>query len=320
MFRLLVIAGQPNIKKIKKVEVLVMKKGSIRSFDLPALSRIDDLDIHMVIRENPVMWVNEYFYSLWKFINSAPNTVGIVNRIAALDGSEFDFHYMSFIKNILKSIGCYKFMPAIEEIIQSGKKDDYEYAASCAKKLSEDIYNLFTRIKKTEKKEHAETASTVLHMDGQPGSISGETLLSKAMELLEQKKAAPKMRILAVDDSPVMLKTISSALSDDYIVYGMTNPAMLKDFLQQITPELILLDIEMPEIDGFKVMMQLQASDLYSEIPVVFLSAMSDDANEAYGKELGAVGFIVKPFQASNLREKVAKYIVRNNLAQERAA
>jgi putative two-component system response regulator len=129
-----------------------------------------------------------------------------------------------------------------------------------------------------------------------------------------------KMRVLAVDDSPVMLQTISSALGDDYIVYGMSNPEMLKKFLQQITPELILLDIEMPGMNGLEIITQLKASDSLSKIPVVFLSAMDDAANEAYGIELGAEGFIEKPFQANILREGVAKHIVRRDLMQKKAA
>jgi putative two-component system response regulator len=137
---------------------------------------------------------------------------------------------------------------------------------------------------------------------------------------LEQEESAHKMRVLAIDDSPVMLQTISSALGEDYIVYGMSNPEMLKKFLQQITPELILLDIEMPGINGFEVITQLKASDSYSKIPVVFLSAMDDAANEAYGIELGAEGFIEKPFQSNFLREKVAKHIIRRYQMQKKAA
>jgi PleD family two-component response regulator len=295
----LIITEQPDWKKELKTEGFIMENECVRSFDLPTLLKIDGLDIQMLAENDLSLQTGDYYKLLSRFVDYAPDAVDTINRIASLGASESDFWIMEIIKNKLESIGCYKIMLIVNDITAAGKKGQTKYAAFCAKKILDDFYDLYAGILNAEKIPEAEATSDA----DKPCS------LYKALELLEQEEAAPKMRILAVDDSPVMLKTISSVLGDDYIVYGMSDPLMLDKFLQQITPELILLDIEMPGMNGFEVMTQLKANDSYSKIPVVFLSAMNDAANEAYGLELGAAGFIHKPIQANILREKVAKHI-----------
>jgi CheY-like chemotaxis protein len=290
-----------------------MEKATKRRFDLAAFLKFECPDIRVTARDNPNLRVDEYNDLLSNFINHAPNVADALDRIAALEGSEFDFQYIAVIKKILENMGCGKFMPDIDNIVESGKTGHNEYVASLAEKLSEDINNLYTRIKETE------TAPDIPDTKGQTPSPSPEKIsLSKALALLEGEESKHKRKILAIDDSPVMLQTISSLLSGDYTVYKMVNPAMLEKFLEQITPELILLDIEMPDMNGFEVMAKLKAGDANSKIPVVFLSAMNDAANEEYGLELGAAGFIHKPFQANILREKVAKHIAKKELLQKK--
>jgi PleD family two-component response regulator len=132
--------------------------------------------------------------------------------------------------------------------------------------------------------------------------------------LLDHEEATRKLRILAVDDSPSMIKTISAALEKDYKVYGMTNPAMMENFLQQITPDLFLLDYEMPELSGFDLVPIIRKCELHTDTPIIFLthSGTLDHVSAAYA--LGASDFIVKPFQDTVLREKIAKHIVRKKL------
>ncbi|MDR0316098.1 MAG: response regulator [Treponema sp.] len=285
------------------------------SFDLSALLKIDDLDIRMIAGNNLSLQASDYYKLLSEFINIAPNVENILNRIAALEGENIDFRFVEGIKELLRSMGCNKLLPAINDIVNSGKMGQSKIFASCAKKLSEDIHDLYTRIVRTMNISEADEPGEY------PASIFEKIFpLKKALELLEQEEASRKIRILAIDDSPVMLQTICSVLDEEYKVYAMTNPAMLDMFLEQITPELILLDIEMPGMNGFEVMSQLKSNDSHSKIPVVFLSAMDDAANEAYGIEMGAAGFIEKPFQANILREKVAKHIVKKNTLQEEAA
>jgi putative two-component system response regulator len=111
--------------------------------------------------------------------------------------------------------------------------------------------------------------------------------------------------ILVVDDSTTNLAIAEEALTDHFNVLTFSSAEKMFPALQKITPDLILMDIEMPGMTGFEAMMQLKANDSYSKIPVVFLTALNDAANKAFGIELGAAGFITKPFSADELLNQI---------------
>jgi putative two-component system response regulator len=112
-----------------------------------------------------------------------------------------------------------------------------------------------------------------------------------------------------VDDSASNLSIAEEALASSFNVLTFSSAEKMLPVLNKIIPDLILLDIEMPGMNGFEVMRQLKESDSYSNIPVVFLTAMSDAANKAYGIELGAAGFITKPFSASELLNQIKSLV-----------
>ena len=122
------------------------------------------------------------------------------------------------------------------------------------------------------------------------------------------------MIILAVDDSAVMLKTISSLLSKEYKVYGMTDPTRLEIFLKQITPELFLLDYKMPLRSGFDLIPIIRGFKEHKETPIIFLTSEGTSDHVSGALSLGACDFMVKPFQENILLEKIAKHIVRKKL------
>jgi putative two-component system response regulator len=111
--------------------------------------------------------------------------------------------------------------------------------------------------------------------------------------------------ILVVDDSATNLAIAEESLADSYNVLTFSSAEKIFPVLEKITPDLILMDIEMPGMNGFEAMMQLKANDSYSKIPVVFLTAMTDAANKEFGIELGAAGFISKPFSAAELLDQI---------------
>ncbi|MDR0316773.1 MAG: response regulator [Treponema sp.] len=115
--------------------------------------------------------------------------------------------------------------------------------------------------------------------------------------------------IFVVDDSVTNLTLAEEALADSFNVLTFSSAEKMLPALQKITPDLILLDIEMPGMNGFEAMTHLKASDLYSKIPVIFLTAMNDEANETFGIELGAAGFIAKPFSAPELLSRIQTFI-----------
>jgi putative two-component system response regulator len=91
-------------------------------------------------------------------------------------------------------------------------------------------------------------------------------------------------------------------------------------FLEKIRPDLILLDIEMPEISGIEALQRLKSNYLYADIPVIFLTGRVEADIEAFGFELGAVDFIPKPFSAPVLLNRVKTHLDIDDLIQERTA
>ena len=114
--------------------------------------------------------------------------------------------------------------------------------------------------------------------------------------------------IFVVDDSASNLALAEEALESFYQVITFSTSAKMFAALKKIKPSLFLLDIEMPDQDGFEVLKKLKDNDAHTDIPVLFLTALIDPANEAYGLDLGAAGYIKKPFSASHLLEKVKEY------------
>ena len=112
--------------------------------------------------------------------------------------------------------------------------------------------------------------------------------------------------ILAVDDTPENLDVVKGALGGDYVIKAAINGMIALKIAQKIPPELILLDIRMPGMDGFEVMSQLQAKETTREIPVIFLTGESDSDVRKRADDLGAVGFVTKPIDGAILRQTVA--------------
>lgn len=289
-----------------------------RRYDIPALLKFEDLDVRQAVRNNPYLLVGQYFDTLTKFVNQAPNILTILFRIAALESDKIDFFGLTNMGYLLERMGCKKYTPVIEDVVRAGKIGHTEFAATSAKDLSKKINELFSRVKDTENT-NKETPHTG-YSGGGDVSTYEDLPLKKALEMLENKEANRKMRILAIDDSPVMLKTISSILNDDYTVYGMTDPAMLGKFLKQVTPELFLLDYKMPTISGFDLVPIIRSFAEHKNTPIVFLTSEGSTDHVSAALTLGARDYIKKPFQPSILREKVAKNIVRKNSMKAKVA
>jgi len=126
--------------------------------------------------------------------------------------------------------------------------------------------------------------------------------------------------IFVVDDSDVNLSMVEDALGKKYQV--MTLPSAMKMFtlLEKITPDLILLDIEMPDMNGFEALLCLKANSLYADIPIIFLTGYTDDEIEAHGFEMGVVDFITKPFSTPVLLNRIKTHLEIDELIRERTA
>jgi putative two-component system response regulator len=124
--------------------------------------------------------------------------------------------------------------------------------------------------------------------------------------------------VFVVDDSDTNLSMAEAALEDQYRV--MTVPSAVKMFnlLEKITPDIILLDIEMPDIDGFTALKRLQSHETWVRIPVMFLTGRSDAEVEVRGFEMGAVDFLLKPFSPSVLKNRIKTHLNIERIIRER--
>ena len=123
-----------------------------------------------------------------------------------------------------------------------------------------------------------------------------------------------KFSVLVVDDEPANIDILLGILSPYYHVKVAPSGAIALKIVQQFTPDLILLDIMMPEMDGFEVCKQLKTDRLLSQIPVIFVTALTQGENEEKGFKLGAVDYITKPVSPSITLARVKTHI---SLAQQ---
>lgn len=128
-----------------------------------------------------------------------------------------------------------------------------------------------------------------------------------------------KGKILAVDDTPASLKLLSDLLRNEgYDVRSAINGTLALRSAAMSPPELVLLDIRMPEMDGFEVCRRLKADPNTASVPVIFVSALTDTDEKLHGFELGAVDFVTKPFQREELLARVRVHLevdrLRNHL------
>ena len=121
--------------------------------------------------------------------------------------------------------------------------------------------------------------------------------------------AAPRPRLLVVDDQPINVQALYQAFSADHQVIMATNGEQVLSACAAKLPDLVLLDIEMPGMDGYEVCRRLKADAATRDIPVIFVSAHSDEAAEARGLDLGAVDFISKPINPRIVRARVKTHL-----------
>jgi putative two-component system response regulator len=126
--------------------------------------------------------------------------------------------------------------------------------------------------------------------------------------------------IFAVDDSDTNLTMVETALEDFYHVMTIPSATRMFDLLKRIIPDLILLDIEMPEMNGFEALQRLKQNSSWSDIPVMFLTGRNDPSVEVHGFTLGAVDFITKPFSAPVLLNRIKTHLDIDEIIRERTS
>lgn len=116
-------------------------------------------------------------------------------------------------------------------------------------------------------------------------------------------------RIMVIDDNITNLTVAKKALEAVYTVIPVSSARKAIDFLFKTLPSLILLDIEMPDMDGFQAIKIIKANEKTKDIPVIFLTAKDDNGSELEGLKLGAVDYITKPFSIPLLLQRIELHI-----------
>ncbi|TMO07181.1 two-component system response regulator [Pseudoalteromonas sp. S327] len=118
-----------------------------------------------------------------------------------------------------------------------------------------------------------------------------------------------KPRILIVDDEPANLKVMREVLGNQYRMSFAKSGAAALALLEKEQPKLILLDIMMPDMNGFEVCEILKSTPALSHIPIIFVTALGDESDEFKGFELGAVDYITKPISPAIVRARVKTHL-----------
>ena len=115
--------------------------------------------------------------------------------------------------------------------------------------------------------------------------------------------------VFVVDDMETNLFVMKKAIEKVYKTYTFTSAEIMFKNIERITPDLILLDIEMPEMDGFEAIQKIKQDERFNKIPVLFITGTINEEKEKKGYQLGALGFIKKPITTDDLLQKINEYI-----------
>ncbi|MCL2175481.1 MAG: response regulator [Treponema sp.] len=119
-----------------------------------------------------------------------------------------------------------------------------------------------------------------------------------------------KSKIMLVDDNKANLAICRNLLSQYYDVFALSSADKLFEFLRHVLPDLILLDIDMPGMNGYETLTILKADKKYDEIPVIFVTAKTSENDEYAGLDLGAVDYITKPFTPILLLKRIENHLL----------
>ena len=148
--------------------------------------------------------------------------------------------------------------------------------------------------------------------------MTGITLLN--IVYTREKSRGVLKTIFVVDDNDTNLIVAERALEKQYNVMTMPSAALMFKLLEKVTPDLVLLDIQMPDMNGLEALTLLKSSKSYAGIPVILLTSLLDPAVEAQGFELGALDFVNKPFSPPVLLNRIKTHLNINELILERTA
>jgi len=275
-----------------------MSNETTKYFDLPRLLKQNDLNTRN-FAETAEVSVDKYFLALSKFMELAPFVPAALRKFIDRNGDKDVYKTLNDMAALLKDIGCKKFISDIYSILDAYEKGNWRLAAHHAEMITDEFEHFYQPVIAAKRAAKPE--------DAQIGSLSLKEYISR----FDEEEANRKLVILTVDDSPVILQSVSSVLSDTYKVYTLPKPAEIEKVLKKLTPDLFLLDYLMPEVNGLELISKIRNMEDHKDTPIIFLTSEGDIDTVTAALGLGACDFVVKPFRAEVLREKIARHIVR---------
>lgn len=122
-----------------------------------------------------------------------------------------------------------------------------------------------------------------------------------------------RRHILMIDDEPVVRQAVERALSRDYEIISLSSSEALEETLQRFFPDLLILDVRMPEEDGMQLCSRLRRDRRFDAVPIIFLSGLADEATVRRGFASGGDYYLPKPFELLELSQVVEAFIGRKH-------
>ena len=267
-------------------------------FDIVALLKLSNLRLRYVA-DTYALSVDEYFSMLSNFLVLAPSAQRALRRFESRDGDKEDYKDLDCMVSFLKELGWQQFIPVFYRILGAYDTGNWKLASYHAGKTGDEFKEFCSKITAARKTKKA---------DSLPDT---NIPLKEYIKNLDKEEENRKLIILAVDDSPVILKSVSAVLSDIYKVFMLPKPKEIRSVLANLTPELFLLDYQMPELDGFELVPIIRSYEEHKDTPIIYLTSVGTIDNVTAALALGASDFVIKPFNPDVLREKIARHIVR---------
>ena len=126
-----------------------------------------------------------------------------------------------------------------------------------------------------------------------------------------------RKKIIIVDDNASYLSVVRTLLKPHYDIYPAPSGKKLFSIMENFIPDLILLDISMPEMNGFEIIQMMKESPRFKDIPVVFITAKDDEESAEKGLKLGAVDYVTKPFYGPLLLRRINNLLLIEQLKRE---
>jgi len=281
------------------------KIASYQIFYLKALLNLGDLDIRKISMNYLDLQIGVYFRTVEKFVNRAQNVLEALEKIISLTAVDSDYRTLKDVNYFLGDMGyskCY----ILEDIAKAGKRGHHKFAAETAKDMLKNFSDFCAKVTAVHKvamdKEKAFVPTAEEPVT--PESYRRQ-LLKNVLFQVDNEETITKPKILVVDDSIADLKHAVASLSKDYNIFTVADPRKVKDFLGQVSPDLFILDLKMPEIDGFQLVPIIRSFEQHKFTPIIFLTAMGTLNYVTAALNMGVSDYIVKPVQADILRAKV---------------